>query len=138
MTQRSRRRRRRLRDSGRKKLLLAVGFPLALVGIAAIGAAAWVIDVYNSAPSLASLRPITKGAVSKVYAADGSLKKSTLTSPGRLTEELTFNPDGTTRKESQVPDEIDAHGNWIKQTTWVTDARGTQPVKVTYRVITYY
>ncbi len=73
MTQRSRRRRRRLRDSGRKKLLLAVGFPLALVGIAAIGAAAWVIDVYNSAPSLASLRPITKGAVSKVYAADGSL-----------------------------------------------------------------
>jgi penicillin-binding protein 1A len=73
MTQRSRRRRRRLRDSGRKKLLLAVGFPLALVGIAAMGAAAWVIDVYNSAPSLASLRPITKGAVSKVYAADGSL-----------------------------------------------------------------
>jgi len=73
MTQRTRRRRRRLQSSGRKKLLLGLGLPLALVGIGAIAGAAWVINVYNSAPSLASLRPITKGAVSKVYAADGSL-----------------------------------------------------------------
>src|SRR5215210_509186 len=73
MTQRARRRRRRLRDSGRKKLLLALGLPLALVGVGAIAGAVWVINVYESAPSLASLRPITKGSVSKVYAADGSL-----------------------------------------------------------------
>ncbi|MGE5857766.1 MAG: transglycosylase domain-containing protein, partial [Solirubrobacterales bacterium] len=33
----------------------------------------WLLSVYNSAPSLASLTPITHGAVSKVYAADGSL-----------------------------------------------------------------
>ena len=32
-----------------------------------------MISVYDSAPSLASLRPITKGDVSKVYAADGAL-----------------------------------------------------------------
>jgi penicillin-binding protein 1A len=73
MTQRARRRRRRLRDSGRKKLLLAFGFPVAIVGIGVIAGAAWVISVYNSAPSLASLEPITKGAVSKVYASNGSL-----------------------------------------------------------------
>src|SRR5262245_40875510 len=73
MTQRSRKRRQRLRDSGRKKLLLALGVPLALVGVGAIAGAVWVISVYDSAPSLASLEPITKGAVSKVYAADGSL-----------------------------------------------------------------
>lgn len=73
------------------------------------------------------------------YAPDGSLRKSTfITGVGRLPEELTYNPDGTTRKESQIPDETDAHGNWIKQTRWVSDAQGTRPVKVTYRVITYY
>src|SRR4051794_9665260 len=73
MTQRARRRRRRLRDSGRKKLLLGLGVPLTVAGVGAIAAAVWVISVYDSAPSLASLEPITKGAVSKVYAADGSL-----------------------------------------------------------------
>src|SRR5262245_24035498 len=73
MTQRARRRRRRLPDSGRKKVRLAVGLPVALVGIGAIAAGVWVVSVYNSAPSIASLRPITKGAVSKVYAADGTL-----------------------------------------------------------------
>ncbi len=73
MTQRSRRRRRRLRDSGRKKLLLGLGVPLSLLAIGIAGGAAWVINIYESAPSLATLRPITKGAVSKVYAADGSL-----------------------------------------------------------------
>lgn len=73
------------------------------------------------------------------YAADGTLKKSTsITSMGRLPEESTYQPDGTIRKESQKPDEIDAHGNWIKQTKWVSDSQGTRPVKVTYRVITYY
>jgi penicillin-binding protein 1A len=44
-----------------------------MVGIAIAIGLAWVISVYDSAPSLASLQPITKGAVSKVYAADGSL-----------------------------------------------------------------
>src|SRR3954466_3661856 len=73
MTQRARRRRRRLRDSGRKKLLLALGVPLSLAGIGVIAGGVWVISAYNSAPSLATLRPITEGAVSKVYASDGTL-----------------------------------------------------------------
>jgi penicillin-binding protein 1A len=53
--------------------LLALGLPFAVVGIGVIAGAVWLISVYDSAPSLASLRPITKGVVSKVYAADGSL-----------------------------------------------------------------
>src|SRR4051812_12303268 len=73
MTQRARRRRRRLRDSGRKKLMLALGIPLSVAGIGIAAGAIWLVSVYDSAPSLANLRPITKGAVSKVYAADGSL-----------------------------------------------------------------
>jgi penicillin-binding protein 1A len=52
---------------------LGLGIPFTVLAIGAVGGAVWVIDVYNSAPSLASLEPITKGAVSKVYAADGSL-----------------------------------------------------------------
>src|SRR4051812_8468286 len=72
MSARSRRRHRR---TSRKRnpflvVLLVVG-PIVALG-AAIGVA-WLGSVYNSAPSLASLRPITKGAVSKGYAADGSL-----------------------------------------------------------------
>src|SRR5689334_9784043 len=73
MTQRARRRRRRLRDSGRKKLLLALGLPFAMVVAGAVAGGLWILSVYDSAPSIASLRPITKGAVSKVYAADGTL-----------------------------------------------------------------
>jgi penicillin-binding protein 1A len=73
MSQRSRRRRRRARDSGRNKFLLAVGIPFGVLVIAAAVGVAWLVNIYNSAPSLASLRPITKGTISKVYAADGSL-----------------------------------------------------------------
>ena len=73
MTQRARRRRRRLRDSGRRKILLGLGLPLAMIGVGVVAGAIWLVSVYDSAPSLASLQPITKGTVSKVYAADGSL-----------------------------------------------------------------
>src|SRR5215207_3063821 len=67
--------RRRLRRTSRKKnpflvTLLVVGSTIA-AGV--LGGGLWLISVYDSAPSLASLRPITKGSVSKVYAADGSL-----------------------------------------------------------------
>src|SRR5262245_29672083 len=73
MSQRSRRRRRRVRVSGHKKLLLALGVPLGLVMLGILAGGVWVLSVYDSAPSLASLQPITRGAISKVYAADGSL-----------------------------------------------------------------
>jgi hypothetical protein len=91
---------------------------------------------YNRDGSLAGKSTRVNQEIAE-YAADGSLKKSTLiTNTGRLPEESTYQPDGTVRKESQKPDEIDAHGNWIKQTKWVSDSQGTRPVKVTYRVIT--
>src|SRR3954452_24832227 len=73
MSQRSRRRRRRIRDSGRKKLLLSLGIPMSLLAVGVLAGGIWLINTYNSAPSLATLRPITNGTVSKVYAADGSL-----------------------------------------------------------------
>src|SRR5215211_5376116 len=72
MSARSRQRRRR---TSRKRnpflgTLLVLG---SILTSGTIAGAVWVINVYVSAPSLASLRPITKGAVSKIYAADGSL-----------------------------------------------------------------
>src|SRR3954465_589833 len=72
MSARSRRRHRR---TSRKKnpflvVILVLGSMLA-IGI--VGGALWLMNIYDSAPSLASLRPITKGTISKVYAADGSL-----------------------------------------------------------------
>src|SRR4051794_33760074 len=72
MSARSRRRHRR---TSRKKnpflvVILVLGSMLAVGGLIA---GLWLIGVYNSAPSIASLRPISKGTVSKVYAADGSL-----------------------------------------------------------------
>jgi penicillin-binding protein 1A len=71
----SARSRRRFRRTSRNRnpflvTLLVVGSAFA-AGV--LGGGLWLLSVYDSAPSLASLRPITKGAVSKVYAADGSL-----------------------------------------------------------------
>ena len=74
MTQRARRRlRRRARGSPGRKILLAFGVIGAVVAIGVAAAAAWVLNVWDSAPSLADLKPITKGTISRVYAADGSL-----------------------------------------------------------------
>jgi YD repeat-containing protein len=73
------------------------------------------------------------------YASDGALKKSTsLSTTGRLPTAVTYNADGTISKESQVPDVIDFHGNWTKQTKWVSNAQGTKVATVSYRIITYY
>ncbi len=72
------------------------------------------------------------------YTKDGLLQKTTTISrPDRLLDEVMFSKDGSTRRESQIPDEFDSRGNWIKQTKWITDSNGTRPLKVTYRAITY-
>jgi penicillin-binding protein 1A len=72
MSARSRRRHRR--TSRKRNPFLVTLFVLGSIGaLGVLGFGLWLINVYDSAPSLASLRPITKGTVSKVYAADGSL-----------------------------------------------------------------
>jgi antitoxin component YwqK of YwqJK toxin-antitoxin module len=73
------------------------------------------------------------------FGADGSLRTTIqITDPTRLPVRSIHQPDGSMRKESEIADEIDAHGNWIKQTKWISDSEKTQPVKVIYRIITYY
>jgi hypothetical protein len=70
---------------------------------------------------------------------DGSLvKTTTISGEGRLVDEVLVNKDGTSKRQSEVPDQLDDHGNWIKKTNLITDANGTRPLKVTYRTITYY
>jgi penicillin-binding protein 1A len=73
MTQRARKSRRRSRGSAGKKILIGFGVVLAIlvVGVASVGA--WVLNVWNSAPSIDTLKPIDQGETSSVYAADGSL-----------------------------------------------------------------
>lgn len=73
------------------------------------------------------------------YNADGSLQKfTTISDQGRLLDELNLKPADAPTRQSQVPDDVDTHGNWIKQTQWLTDAGSSRPLKVTYRTITYY
>src|SRR5215212_3253531 len=72
MSARSRRRHRR--TSRKRNPFLAVLLVLgSMLAVGALGCGLWLIGVYESAPSIASLRPISKGAISKVYAANGSL-----------------------------------------------------------------
>jgi penicillin-binding protein 1A len=71
MTQRIRRRQRRRGGVGGKLLFVSVGV-LALLAIAAVGVASWVLDVAAEAPSLAACKPIEKGGNSTIYAGDGS------------------------------------------------------------------
>lgn len=73
------------------------------------------------------------------YAKDGSLvKTTTISSEGRLLDEVMVGPGGPTKREAQLPDQMDSHGNWIVQTKWHADANGARPLKTTYRTITYY
>ncbi|HVD86798.1 MAG TPA: transglycosylase domain-containing protein [Solirubrobacterales bacterium] len=71
MTQRNRRRQRRGLGVG-AKLMILLGGVLAVLAIAVIAIASWVLDVAADAPSLASCKPIDKGGNSVLFAADGS------------------------------------------------------------------
>ena len=73
MASRVRRRRRKPHHSVWHKFAIPLGILLALVLIAGGIAAAWALNVYNSAPPLSSLKPVQKGRSSAIYAADGSL-----------------------------------------------------------------
>jgi antitoxin component YwqK of YwqJK toxin-antitoxin module len=73
------------------------------------------------------------------YGPDGSLQKtSTISAEHRLVDEVVLNQDGSRKKESNAPDQLDAHGNWTKLTRWQTDSQGTRPLTVAYRTLTYY
>jgi antitoxin component YwqK of YwqJK toxin-antitoxin module len=73
------------------------------------------------------------------YGPDGSLQKTgTISVEHRLLDEVVLNKDGTRQRESNAPDQLDAHGNWTKLTRWQTDSQGTRPLSVAYRTLTYY
>ena len=73
------------------------------------------------------------------YAKDGSLvKTTTISTEGRLLDEVMVGAGGPTKREAQLPDQIDRHENWIVQTKWHADANGSRPLKTTYRTLTYY
>lgn len=73
------------------------------------------------------------------YGPDGSLQKTaTISAEHRLVDQVVLNKDGSRKKESNTPDQIDAHGNWTKLTKWQTDSQGTRPLTVAYRTLTYY
>jgi penicillin-binding protein 1A len=73
MATRVRRRRRKPHHPIWHKVAIPLGIIAALVMIAGGIAAAWAINIYNSAPPLSSLKPVEKGRSSAIYAADGSL-----------------------------------------------------------------
>ncbi|HEX5526267.1 MAG TPA: transglycosylase domain-containing protein [Solirubrobacterales bacterium] len=71
MTQRNRRRQRRHGGIG-TKLLLVFGAVAALLVVAGIAIASWVLNVAAEAPSLSTCRPVNQGGNTVLYAADGS------------------------------------------------------------------
>ena len=84
-------------------------------------------------------KTVRNGQQLEQYGPDGSLEKTgTISVEHRLLDEVVLNKDGLTKKESNAPDQLDAHGNWTKLTRWQTDSHGTRPLSVAYRTLTYY
>jgi len=73
MATRIRRRRRRPHHSRWKKIAIPVFVLVAIVAVAGGIAAAWAVNIWDSAPPLSSLKPVERGRSSAIYAADGSL-----------------------------------------------------------------
>jgi penicillin-binding protein 1A len=80
MTQQRIRRRQRRRGGVGGKLLIVFGAAFAVLAIAVIAIASWVLDVAAEAPSLAACKPVDKGGNTVLYAADGS-KLGLISSP---------------------------------------------------------
>jgi penicillin-binding protein 1A len=72
MTYRQRKFRRRNRHGVRSKLLLAMGVVATVCVIAVLSLAGYVLAIASTAPDLDELKPVDKGQISVVYAADGS------------------------------------------------------------------
>ena len=74
MSRRERQRRRRRNQSGGagRVLFLGLGVTLSAVALGLLGVVGWIVGVAASAPPITTLKPIPQGAVSSVYAADGT------------------------------------------------------------------
>jgi penicillin-binding protein 1A len=72
MSYRHRKSRRRNRHGVRSKLLLALGVLATVCVIAGLSLAGYVLAIASTAPDLGELKPVDKGQISVVYAADGS------------------------------------------------------------------
>jgi len=72
MTARARRRHRRSKGSPGKKIALGFSVIVSIIALCVAGVAFWALDVMADAPSIDELKPIDKGEVSEVFAADGS------------------------------------------------------------------
>jgi hypothetical protein len=93
---------------------------------------------YNGDGSVAS-RSVRVGQEVAYYGPDGALQKATVIAPeDRLLDEMIIKNDKPTTRQTQLPDETDPHGNWTKQTKWLAEPKGTRPLTVTYRALTYY
>jgi penicillin-binding protein 1A len=73
MATRIRRRRRRPRHTRWHKIAIPIVIVLGVIAAAGGIAAAWALNVYNSAPALSSLKPVQKGRSSAIYSGDGKL-----------------------------------------------------------------
>src|SRR6185312_15307949 len=73
MATRIRRRRRRPRHTRWHKVAIPIVIVLGMLIAAGGIAAAWALNVYNSAPALSSLKPVQKGRTSAIYGTDGKL-----------------------------------------------------------------
>lgn len=93
---------------------------------------------YNRDGSVA-WKNVRVGQEEAQYGPDGLPKKATVIDQGdRLLDEMNIATDGSKTRVTQLPDEIDQHGNWTKQTKWFADPKGTRPLTVTYRSLTYH
>lgn len=104
-------------------------------------------EVANQRSELISYKPDGSVATKSVrnnadiaqYAEDGSLQKTTVIFPeDRLADEMVLNKDGSTMRQWPHQDQLDEHGNWTRLTRWLSDAKGTRPLRVEYRALTYY
>jgi penicillin-binding protein 1A len=74
VSRRDRQRRRNRNQSGGagRVLFLGLGVTLSALALGLLGVIGWIVGVAASAPPITTLKPIPQGAVSSVYAADGT------------------------------------------------------------------
>jgi penicillin-binding protein 1A len=73
MATRTRRRRRQPAKTRWHKIVIPIVLVIGTIAAAGGIAAAWALNVYNSAPALASLKPVQKGRTSAIYSGEGKL-----------------------------------------------------------------